>query len=339
MAVSAVIDNVASHPILSTAARVAAKSKHVRLNKDALDDISKTLSRPELDNAPHHWLSSAPEPAKIYFDSLSLDQRILFLVVFHTIGFCYWGDPKWRIFSPTADTTFNGARALLISLSAEPNFLNLSHLSELTELQFKAMLAGFKSQNIDSLLLMSERHSFLSALATRLGKDKNFLKELIDPNQNALNAALAISQQLPGYRDVAEYAGEPVIFLKKAQLLVADINHALVRSGNAGFSCMHELTGFADYKLPQLLRHQGIIDYDNMLTEKIDQGRELTPGSEEEIEIRAATLIAIEYIKRSLAKVNILTTAAEIDAKLWMLAQDLNPAEVKPYHRCRTVFY
>jgi len=54
---------------------------------------------------------------------------------------------------------------------------------------------------------------------------------LIDPNQNALGAAMAISEQLPGYRDVADYGGEPVMFLKKAQLLVADINHALVRSG------------------------------------------------------------------------------------------------------------
>ncbi len=102
---------------------------------------------------------------------------------------------------------------------------------------------------------------------------------------------------------------------------------------------MHELTGFADYKLPQLLRHKGILIYDAVLTDKIDSTRELEAGSEEEIEIRAATLIAIEYIKRSLAKLNILTTAAQIDAKLWLLSQDLNAADVKPHHRCRTVFY
>jgi len=332
-------DNMATHPILSSTARVLARAKHVQLNKPALDDLSQALSRPELDNAPHHWLSSSPPQAKIYYEGLSLERQILFLTVFHTIGFCYWGEPRWTIFNPASDTTYNGAGALLICLSEDANFLNLEHLAQITEPQFKEMLAGFKSKNIDSLALIAERHALISQLAARLGKDNNFLSLLIAPDQNALTAALAISEQLPGYFDVAQYDREPVMFLKKAQLLVADINYALVRAGQVGFSCMHELTGFADYKLPQLLRHKGVIVYDAELSKKVDSQKELAAGGKEEVEIRAATVMAIQSLKRALAELNIRTSAAEIDAKLWLLAQELDRKQVKPYHRCRTIFY
>ena len=49
---------------------------------------------------------------------------------------------------------------------------------------------------------------------------------------------------------------------------------------------MHELTMFADYRVPQLLRDAGVMVYSDHLAAIVDQGTELLAGSEEETQIR-----------------------------------------------------
>ncbi len=53
---------------------------------------------------------------------------------------------------------------------------------------------------------------------------------------------------------------------------------------------------FADYRVPQILRHLGIFEYKASLCDKIDNEEELPYSSEEEVEIRAATVIAVEML-------------------------------------------
>ena len=51
---------------------------------------------------------------------------------------------------------------------------------------------------------------------------------------------------------------------------------------------------FADYRVPQILRQLEILTYAETLSNKIDNSIELPYSCEEEIEIRAATVIAVE---------------------------------------------
>jgi hypothetical protein len=81
------------------------------------------------------------------------------------------------------------------------------------------------------------------------------------------------------------------------------------------------------------------LNYEAALAERIDKQIELQPGSEEEVEIRAATVVAVELIRQELEKLSFSSSAAAIDSQLWQLSQKLDKTEVKPYHRCRTVFY
>ncbi len=75
------------------------------------------------------------------------------------------------------------------------------------------------------------------------------------------------------------------------------------------------------------------------LAKRIDEQIELEAGSEEEVEIRAATIIAVELIRQELENLGFASNAAAIDNQLWQLSQKLDKTKVKPYHRCRTVFY
>jgi hypothetical protein len=60
-------------------------------------------------------------------------------------------------------------------------------------------------------------------------------------------------------------------------------------------------------------------------------------GSEEEVEIRAATIWACELLRREMQKHGYHLTAAEIDLRLWHMSQQT--AEMRPYHRTRTIYY
>jgi predicted dithiol-disulfide oxidoreductase (DUF899 family) len=140
------------------------------------------------------------------------------------------------------------------------------------------------------------------------------------------------------FRDQAVYQGESVFFYKRAQLFAADLHGALFGKGLGSFRDIKELTAFADYKLPQVLRHVGVLEYAPALMEKVDRMIHLTPGGEEEVEIRASTLWAVELIRREMNNLGKDRTASEIDWLLWNLGQD-DRFRAKPYHRTVTIFY
>lgn len=335
-----------AQPLLHSTAYVAERAKHVSIDLAALKKLAADL-RHDLGNSngTSHWLESAPALVKEYFESLSLENRILYLTIFHTIGFCYWAKREskpWTIEAPAkglSERRYNGAVALLLSMAINADFLNIEYLASLNLEQFKALLGG-QFSDIDSLALLKERHEFIVALAQKLSAE-NYLQTLLPllSSASARELALKFANELPGYLDIAQYNGKEILFLKRAQLLVSDLNHTLVSSGAAAIYKVEELTAFADYKLPQFLRHYQVLTYEAALAQRIDEQIELPPGSAEEVEIRAATIVAVELIRQELEKLGFASSAAAIDNQLWQLSQKLDKTEVKPYHRCRTVFY
>jgi hypothetical protein len=137
---------------------------------------------------------------------------------------------------------------------------------------------------------------------------------------------------------VATYDSREVRFLKRAQICVADLHSAFAGQSWGAFIDLDQLTIFADYKLPQVLRYHGALVYAPELAARVDQQEELVPGSAEEVEIRAATIWACELLRRAAARLSTQApTAVEIDQWLWHLGQDAS--DMQPYHRVRTVFY
>jgi len=53
---------------------------------------------------------------------------------------------------------------------------------------------------------------------------------------------------------------------------------------------------FADYRVPQILRHKGIFEYSEGLEKAIDSEQELAYSSESEVELRAATVVIVDRI-------------------------------------------
>jgi hypothetical protein len=72
--------------------------------------------------------------------------------------------------------------------------------------------------------------------------------------------------------------------------------------------------------------------------EKVDRMVQLDPGSEEEVEIRASTIWAVDLIRKEMKRLGKEVRASEIDWLLWNLGQD-DSYRAKPYHRTVTIFY
>ena len=86
----------------------------------------------------------------------------------------------------------------------------------------------------------------------------------------------------------------------------------------------------ADYQIPKVLRAAGILVYSEALSATIADGKPLAPGSEEEMEIRAASIVAVRLISHHLE-----TTEAQIDDWLWA-GRDRVPGN---FHLTRTTWY
>ena len=147
-----------------------------------------------------------------------------------------------------------------------------------------------------------------------------------------------VVRRFPSFNDVASYRGHQVRFYKRAQILVSDLTGAFQGEGLGAFTDFDQLTAFADYKVPQVLRQFGILRYHPALAERIAR-RELIPaGSDEEIEIRAATIWSVERLRQALSAAGSSFTASDIDWLLWQAGQDVPPG-TEPYHRTVTIYY
>src|SRR5699024_3589156 len=121
-------------------------------------------------------------------------------------------------------------------------------------------------------------------------------------------------------------------------ILAGDLAGALADSPLGQFHDLDQLTAFADYKVPQVLRGLGILRYSNELSAKIASREHLEPGSGQEIEIRAATIWGCELLRQALASRGRDIAAHELDWMLWKQGQSL-PVDTPPYHLTQTIYY
>jgi len=96
---------------------------------------------------------------------------------------------------------------------------------------------------------------------------------------------------------------------------------------------------FADYRVPQILRHYGVLEYSAELADKVDSLKLIPANSIEELEIRASTIQVVERLKHVLQKNHrIRCKSVEIDWLLWQRGEAMRN-EILPHHRTLTIYY
>jgi hypothetical protein len=203
--------------------------------------------------------------------------------------------------------------------------------------------------------LLADFHGSASALLDASKKDASKLVELV-------------AMSFPGFRDevfipapsslssspkLQEQNPRRIVFLKRAQIFVGDINAAL----GLDLKGMDRLTTFADYRVPQILRHWGVLEYSPCLASRVNEKIELERGSYDEISIRASTVLAVEELVGVLNQNQTTDENDQIDGSkgtnttdtftdvtvdwyLWQVGERMHQHGImKPFHKVRTHFY
>ncbi len=314
--------------VLKTTAFVVSRARFVRINYDAVERVADALVATRTE--PPAW-----NYAYHFFDSTARTVNYLFLL--DALNFCFWGNPKWGIMyrGKRLDGYWALAAALKRALEKEPHFADADFLARLAPRELARVLRGNTT-----IPLFTERWRSARELGTILrehwgGSAATFVA---DARGDAPRLAQMIADNFASFNDVAVYDHREVRFFKRAQILVADLWGAFGGKTWGAFERLDALTAFADYKLPQILRAWGILRYAPALARKVDAQIELAAGSPEEIEIRAATLWAIEFLRDALARRGRKLWSIHVDWILWQASQT-RVTGMQPYHRVRTLFY
>jgi len=313
--------------VLDVVKYVHDKSKNVSIDLDSISSFAKTQNWTLIQNLDLlYGLNFRTELEKVSF-----------LFLFSCVNFCFWGDNKWEV---NIDGKYVGSTSgIILALKREVDidseFVYGDVLANLTPKKWGQIIRG-KGE----LLFTSERLDFLNKYGEILrSKYDNDVINILEEGHFEVEYLIdLLSKTFPFmFNDSTVYKGRKISFYKKAQHLVSYLNNL----GNSKISIkgLEKLTAFADYRVPQLLRELGILVYSKELADKIDNNVEIIFGSEEEVEIRANTIWAVELIKREVKNIfGVERSARVIDNFLWMYSKE-KCANMKPHHRCRTIFY
>jgi hypothetical protein len=314
--------------ILKTTAQVVERMRHVTLSQARIKSVAKVLT-----------LRPLPVPSWNYeyhfFDGT--ERTLLYLFLLDALNYSFWGAPRWTI--DYRGASLNGywalAAALKRAVEEDAKILDSGFLGSITPSYLSHVLRGQ-----GEIPMFVERWRNVRevgrVLSSRFGGSAARVVEEADRGAGRL--ARSFADNFSSFQDTSIYESIAVSFFKRAQILVADIAGSFAGLGWGEFKDIGELTAFADYKLPQLLRAWGILKFDTGLAQRVDAGEELVKDSPEEIEIRAATLWAVEFLRLTLAQLGREVTSVQIDWFLWESSQHAVEG-LEPYHRVRTIYY
>jgi len=292
------------NPVRERALEIINKAKDIKINKDKIKELAEGWKKEKI-TVPK-W------PAYFHFKSLD------YFFILDSINFCFWTlkGKKWNI-------NYNGknydgyfALALALKYFFETKKPDLKYFSQISQKEFNSILQGG-----NNLQFLSKRWQIVRAVSKEIIKKYGTTKNLLESTEGKFSQLVPKIKKLPYFQDP---------FLKRAQILACDIYGV----GLADFKDPDYLTGFADYKVPQILNYLGILEYSRFLEGKINNKTLIAKDSRQEKEIRAATIWAIELLRKELDN---KFYSFEIDWILWNKAQSLNLK--KPYHLTKTTCY
>lgn len=305
------------NPVRRTTLKVVKEAKEVKINQEKVKKLAKKWLKQKI--AVPAW------PKEKHLETENQRKMLDYLIILDSLNFCFW--PPFQRGQPAF-----GYFALALNLKKffeeNPKKANLNYFSKIPQKEFYSVF----SRNLQYLKKRWQIARAVSwALIKKYQNSENFLKSA---QQKFSILVSKIYKELPYFDDIAFYNGQKIYFLKRAQILAADIWGAFGNREIGYFKDLDYLTCFADYKIPQILNYFGILEYSPNLEKKIKNKIFIPVGSKKEIEIRSCTIWAVEYLREALKN---KFYSFEID---WILWKDAQKKKAKmPHHLTKTIFY
>jgi hypothetical protein len=321
--------------VLTGTAQVVREGALVTLDVEAAEQLAARW-------AAQPWPAYESDFAAMHFND-GTERTANWMLLVDALNFCFWGEPgeprwsvEWR--GQTWDGYYALAAACTRAMEEGTPLADAAFLADLTAEQLAAVLRP--APGCPPIPLFDERLANAREVGRVLGERYGGqMAHVIEAaSYDAVTLALRLARDFSSFADMAEWNEQPVPLLKRAQICVADMHTAFGGNGWGALRGIERLTAFADYKLPQMLRREGALVYEPELAELIESYTLIPPGADAEVEIRAATVWAVELLRQALARAGIQQTASAIDYRIWLESQSAPPDGV-PYHRTRTIYY
>lgn len=303
--------------VKASSAWVASNSSHVFVDASGLEKVVEELH----DNVPSiTWDFEGIH----YFDNGPLSVQYLF--VLDTLNFCFWPDEELHY-----DHLAAGLKA---ALENDNSVFDADRLKSYSGSELRKLLNWSRP-----LPLEDERVRLLHEVGTEL--EKSFGGKAANLVTAAGNSVVClvelVTRHFPGFRDHSVYKGHQVFLYKRAQIFVADLWGAFKGQGYGAFHDIGSITIFADYIVPAVLRQLGVLTYSPSLATIVDGKMELPSGTEEEVEIRACTIYAVEKL-RELIGTKAGKEVLSIQLDLWLWSCGVKCPSLQ-HHRTLSIYY
>ena len=340
-------NNNMKNPVRNSTLKVVKNSKDVKINFEKIKSLAKKWARPEPAERTKAKLNIPKWPSGMHFKGKTDEQTLSYLILLDALNFCFWAEKpngkRWEI--SYEGKKYNGYFALSLALKEffikNPNKANFNYLKNISFEEFKKILQGGK--NIQFLKKRRQITKKISAyILKKYGSAENFI---LSANHKLSVLVPKIANELYSFKDETSLNKKKVYILKRAQILAIDILGTFNNKGAGYFTDPEYATAFADYKVPQILHTLGIIEYSPRLMQIIAKKRLIKAFSREEIEIRSATIWAVEYLQKELKKCGKKLYPFQIDWLLWNKSQDRPFSKLRarkmalPYHLTKTFYY
>ena len=328
------------NPVRKTTIFVVKNARDVKINRKAIKELARDWAKNGIEKSL--W------PENFHLQTKDQQKLLDYLIILDALNFCFWpariatrsvagGSKKQRWQIKYKGKKYNGYYALSLALKKffedNPEKADLYYLSKISFADFKNILQGGKN-----LLFLKKRWQIARTAAKSIIKNYGGSKKFVESaNHKFCLLTHKICKELPGFNDIFSYQGKKIYLLKRAQILCSEIWGAFKGKGIGYFEDLDYLTCFPDYKIPQILNFLGILEYSERLNKKIKNKVLIPMGSLQELEIRSATVQAVEILKKELKARGQDMPAFQLD---WILWNKSKKDKMKNhYHLTKTIFY
>ncbi|CAL8164718.1 unnamed protein product [Prunus armeniaca] len=302
--------------VRASSAWVASHSSHVVVDSSGIEKVAETI-----DTIPKvNWDFEGIH----YFDNGPLTVQYLF--VLDALNFCFW---------PDKDLNYdNLAAGLKAALQNDKSVFDVDRLQKYTGPELRELLKWPRP-----LPLEDERVRLLHEVGFELersfdGKASNLVESC---GKSAVKLVALVTRHFPGFRDHSVYKGHQVFLYKRAQIFAADLWGAFGGQGYGEFYDIGSITIMADYIVPAVLRQLGVLKYSATLASTIEANSQIDAGSEEEVELRACSIYAVEKMKELISmKSGKQVLSIELDLWLWSFGIQCPSLQ---HHRTLSIYY
>lgn len=276
--------------------QVLSTSSSIKINWNPLDElIEKLITRENRINTNTNTEDS------------SFERQIGLLLLYGSVHYCFT-NPATQIeysYEKNGKKYFRSTAFITALKDATVNWQNFNEVIQLTENNWFDIL---QTDDEMKLFQIKERYIKMKSMAKFLISENIFSSlDLIKSISNA-EQLIALLLKSGLFQDT---------FLKRAQVTTYLLSATLKDAGRKPYADINLLTGMPDYRLPQLLYNLGVIELSGELRAKLMSKTRILSKSPEEVALRSAVVVIVEYLSMILDKPECI-----VDSLLWGLSQE-----------------